>query len=166
MSVSQMQGEDRLDRASNWSPWKTRITFALEDLKLWDIVQAPVVIPPAPAPSPLLDANFKKKNIKAKRTTCDAVRYHIIPHLTSKDYAYEIWASLCKLYQSPNQNRKMVLQDKLRSIQMLDFETVTSYLGKFTQIEDDLAVVREIVDPKFLVRTSLNNFSKPWGSFV
>jgi hypothetical protein len=60
----------------------------------------------------------------------------------------------------------MVLQEKLRSIQMLDFETVTSYLGRFTQIRDELAAVREIVDPEFLVRTTSNNFSKPWGSFV
>jgi hypothetical protein len=51
----------------------------LEDIELWDIVQAPVVIPPAPTPSPLLDADFKKDNIKVKRTICDAVRGHIIP---------------------------------------------------------------------------------------
>ena len=111
-----MRAEDRLDRASNWSPWKTRITFVLEDLELWDIVQAPVVIPLAPAPSPLLDADFRKNNIKAKRTICDAVREHIIPHLIGKDYAFEMWAFLCKLYQSLNQNRKMVLQEKLKSI--------------------------------------------------
>jgi hypothetical protein len=138
----------------------------LEDLELWDIVQAPLVIPLAPAPSPLLDADFRKKNTKAKRTICNVVRDHIIPHLTGKDYAFEIWASMCKLYQSPNQNRKMVLQDKLRSIQMLDFETVTSYLRRFTQIIDELAVVEEIVDPNFMVRIALNSFSKPWGSFV
>jgi hypothetical protein len=81
MSVSQMRAEDRLDRANNSSPWKTRITFVLEDIELWDIVQAPMVIPPAPAPSPLLDVDFRKKNTKAKRTICDAVRDHIIPHL-------------------------------------------------------------------------------------
>ena len=84
MSVSQMQTEDRLDEASNWSPWKTRITFVLEDLELRDIVQDPMVIPPALAPSLLLDADFRKKNTKAKRTICDAVRDHIIPHLTGR----------------------------------------------------------------------------------
>jgi hypothetical protein len=67
MSVSQMRAEDRLVGASNWSPWKTRIIFILEDLELWDIVQAHVVIPPAPSPSPLLDAYFRKKNAKAKQ---------------------------------------------------------------------------------------------------
>jgi hypothetical protein len=60
----------------------------------------------------------------------------------------------------------MVLQEKLRSIQMLKLELVTSYLKRFTQTLDELAVVGEIVDPNVLVRTTLNNLSKPWGSFV
>ena len=49
---------------------------------------------------------------------------------------------------------------------MLDFETVTSYLGRFTQIKDERAAVEEIVDADFLVRTALNSIYKPWGSFV
>jgi hypothetical protein len=60
----------------------------------------------------------------------------------------------------------MVLQKKLRSIQMLKSKSVTSYLGRFTQTRDELAAVEEIVDPDVLVRIALNNFSKPWGSFV
>jgi hypothetical protein len=60
----------------------------------------------------------------------------------------------------------MVLQEKLRSIQMLKSESVTSNLGRFTQDRDELATIGEIVDPDFLVRTTLNGFSKPWGSFV
>jgi hypothetical protein len=159
-----MQAEDRLAGASNWSPWKTRLIFVLEDLELWDIVQAPVVVPPATAP--ILVAEFRKRNNKAKRTICDVVRDHIIPHLTGKDFAFEMWAFLCKLYQSSNQNQKMVLFERLRSIQMLKTESVTSYLVRFTQIRDELAVVGEIVDPDFMVRTTLNNFTKPWVPFV
>jgi hypothetical protein len=111
-------------------------------------------------------AEFRKRNNKEKMTICDGVRDHIIPHLTGKDYAFEMWEYLCKLYQSPNQNRKMVLQDKLMRILMLDSESVTSFLGIFTQIRDELAIVREIVDPKFMVRIDLNIFTKPQGSFV
>jgi hypothetical protein len=159
-----MRVEDRLDGASNWSPWKTKITFALEDLELWDIVRVPVVVPPITAP--MLVAEFRKRNNKAKRSICDEVRDHVIPHLTGTEYAFEIWDSLCKLCQSPNQNQKMVLQDRLKSIQMLDSESVTSFLGRFTQIRDELAIVGEIVDPNFMVRTTLNNFTKPWGPFV
>jgi hypothetical protein len=99
-------------------------------------------------------------------TICDRVRDHIIPHLTDKDYEFEMWEFLCKLYQSSNQNQKIVLQDKIKSIQMLDSESVTSFLGIFTQIRDDISSIREIVDPEFMVRTTLNNFTKPHGSFV
>jgi hypothetical protein len=60
----------------------------------------------------------------------------------------------------------MVLRDKLKSIQMLNSESVTSFLGKFTQIRDELATVGEIVDPNFMVSTALNTFTKPWGPFA
>jgi hypothetical protein len=111
-------------------------------------------------------ADFRKRNNKAKRTICDAVRDHIIPHLTGKTYAYEMWASLCKLYESSNENRKLVLHDRLRGIRMLEDESVTSFLGRYTQIRDELGAVGEVVDPNSMVRTTLNSFTKPWGPFV
>jgi hypothetical protein len=49
---------------------------------------------------------------------------------------------------------------------MLKTESVTSCLGRFTQTRHELAAVGEIVDPDFMVRTSLNSFTKPWGPFV
>jgi hypothetical protein len=130
MSASQMRVEDRLVGASNWSPWKVRMVFVLEDLELWDIVEAPVLV--LPVTVPILFAKFRKRNNKAKRTICDAVRDHIIPHLTGKNYVYEMWASLCKLYERSNENQKMVLHDRLRGIHMLKDESVTSFLGRYT----------------------------------
>jgi hypothetical protein len=111
-------------------------------------------------------AEFRKRNNKTKRTMCDAVRDHIIPHLTGKDYAFEMWASLCKLYQSSNQNQKMVLFDRLRGIRMLKNESVTSYLGRYTQIRDEFVAIGEVVNPDSMVSTALNSFTKPWGPFV
>jgi hypothetical protein len=93
-----MRVEDRLAGTSNWSSWKARMIFFLEDLELWDIVEA--VVPPIPVTAPVLVAKFRKRNNKGKRTISDAVRDHIIPHLTRKAHAYEMWASLCKVYES------------------------------------------------------------------
>jgi hypothetical protein len=87
MSVSQMRVEDRLAGASNWSSWKARMVFVLEDLELWDIVEA--TVPFIPVTAPVLVAEFRKRYNKAKRTICDALKDHIIPHLTGKTYAYE-----------------------------------------------------------------------------
>jgi hypothetical protein len=49
---------------------------------------------------------------------------------------------------------------------MLKNELVTSYLGRYTQIRDELAIIGEVVDLDSMVRTTLNNFTKPWGPFV
>jgi hypothetical protein len=163
MSASQMQVEDRLAGASNWSPWKARMIFVLEDLELWDIVEA--VVSSISVTAPVLVAEFRKRNNKAKRTICDAVHNHIILHLMGKACAYEMWASLCKLYESSNENRKMVLHDRLRGIRMFKDESVTSFLGRYTQIRDELGVVREVVNHNSLVRQAMNSFTKQWGPF-
>ena len=60
----------------------------------------------------------------------------------------------------------MVLYDRLRGIHMLKDESVTSFLGRYTQIKDELGAVGEVVDPDSMVRTTLNSFTKPWGSFI
>jgi hypothetical protein len=49
---------------------------------------------------------------------------------------------------------------------MVEADTITPYLTRFSQIRDELAAVGEIVDPSELVRMALNGFSKPWKSFV
>ena len=49
---------------------------------------------------------------------------------------------------------------------MLKDESVTSFLGRFTLIRDDLGAVGEVVEPNSLVRQALNSFTKPWGPFV
>jgi hypothetical protein len=140
------------------------MVFVLEDLELWDIVKA--VVPSIHVTAPILVAEYRKRNNKAKRTISDGVWDHIIPHVTGKAHAYHMWASLCSLYESSNENRKMVLHDRLRSIRMLKDESVTSFLARFTQIKDKLGAVGEVIVPNSLVRQALHSFTKPWAPFI
>jgi hypothetical protein len=139
MLVAGLRVEDRLVGAGNRSPWKARIVLILEELELWDIVENHVVLPT----DAVLLAEFRKRNIRAKRTVLDAVKDHVIPHVFGKDFAFQMWQSLCGIYQSPNQNRKMVLQEKLRGTKMTKTDSVISFLTRFSQIRDELAVVGE-----------------------
>ena len=77
-----------------------------------------------------------------------------------------MWESLSNLYQSSNQNRKMVLREKLRSTRMARGESVTAYLTRVSQVRDELAAVGETVDSAELIRVALNGFSKSWETFV
>jgi hypothetical protein len=154
--------KDWLEGASNFNPWKERIALLLEESELWDIVEKTQTIPT----DVVLLAAYNKKTVKAKIIILDTVKDHIIPNVTEKTHAYEMWASLTKLYQSINQNRKMVLRENLDSLKMSRSDIVTSYLTKITQIRDELGVVGEKVENQELVRTTMKGFSKPWDAFV
>jgi hypothetical protein len=86
--------------------------------------------------------------------------------VTGKVNAYEMWESLTKLYQSPNENRKMVLREKLKNIKMTKAEIVVTYLTRLTQVRDELGVVGEAIVDSELVRTTLNGVSKQCSVFV
>jgi 2-phosphoglycerate kinase len=101
-----------------------------------------------------------KKDVKPRRIIVDGVKDHIIPHLFGKKTMKDMWKALVKLYQSDNKSRKMLLREKLRSMKMDKGESVVTYLTKFTQIRDELATVREVVDETELVRITLNGFTK------
>lgn len=105
---------DKLDGGGKWNPWKARIILLLEESVLWEMVESVVTLPT----NPILLSQFKKKNMRAKRIILDLVKDHIIPHLSGKGYAYQMWESLSNLYQSSNLHWKMVLTEKLRSTKM------------------------------------------------
>ena len=124
--------KDRLDGAANYSPWKARISLILEENELWDIVHG-TVANPVVVPTDVRDkAAFMKKDVRARRVILEAVMDHVIPHILAKDHAFEMWTGLTNLYQSSNENRKMVLREKLKSVRMSKGEGMASYLTKIT----------------------------------
>ena len=98
MTSTALRMEDKLDGAGNFVPWKARIMLVLEENELWDEVvnnttAHPIIILDATTDLVGLAA-FNKKDIKAKRINLDAVKYHVIPHILSKDRAHKMWDAL------------------------------------------------------------------------
>ena len=62
----------------------------------------------------------------------DGVKDHIVPHIFRKKTAIEMWTTLESLYQRKNENRKMVLQERMRNTRMSKGEGIVSYLKKLT----------------------------------
>jgi hypothetical protein len=94
------------------------------------------------------------------------VKDHLIPHLSGKTTARDMWEALKSLFQSKNENRKMVLREKLRDTKMTGSDTVTTYLTRIRQVRDELAAIGETVDDSELVRTTLKGFTKEWTPFI
>ena len=137
--------EDRLEGGANFSPWKARISLILEENELWDIVHGTTSNPVVVHADATDKAAFMKRDVRARRVILDAVMDHVILHISTKDHAFQMWTSLTNLYQSSNENRKMVLSEKLKSVHMGKGEGTASYLTKITQVRDELAVVGDVI---------------------
>jgi hypothetical protein len=154
MEAMCLRFEDKLDGALNFLSWKVRVTLLLEENDLWDIIKS-VVSPPTDLQQ-LVAHN--KREVKARRMILDAINDHLIPHVSEKKTTKDMFDALVSLYQSQNINKKIVLQNKLRSILMTRSDTVTGYLMKITQICDQLAAVGEKVKYAESVNMALNGF--------
>jgi hypothetical protein len=156
MASAGLRVEDRLDGASNFCPWRERISLVLEENGPLEIAEGKVA-----ALADLVQlATHTKKDVKARRILVDGVKDHIIPQLFGKKTTKDMWEALVKIYLSENQSRKMLLREKMRSTKMAKGESLVTYLTKFTQIRDELGIVGEAVDETELVRTALNGFTK------
>ena len=152
--------EDRLDGAANFSPLKARISLILEENELWDIVHS-TTTNPVVVPADAVDKEtFMKRDVRARRVILDAVKDHIIPHISAKDHAFQMWTTLTNIYQSSNENRKMVLREKLKSVHMGKGEGMASFLTKITQVRDELAAVGEVNGSVEMVRATLNGVTQ------
>jgi len=154
--------ENRLDGASNFSPWKERITLILKVNDLLNFAKT-TVTPPINA---TLLEEHNRKDDKTRMLILDVVTNHSIPHISRKKTTKEMWEALLKIYQSDNHNKKMVLRDKLRAMKMSRTDTAATYFTWITQVHDELTTIREIVDDPELVRTALNGFTKSREVFV
>ena len=152
-----------LDGDGNFVSRKARLVLILEENELWDevvhnTIAVPIVVPPTTNAAAL--TAFNKKDIKSRRIILDAVRDHVIPHISSKTCAFQMWDALTSLFQSSNENRKMVLREKLKSIKMAKGEVVISYLTRISQVRDELTAVEEVVPNVELEWTTMNGVSK------
>jgi hypothetical protein len=158
--------KDRLDWALKFGAWKERMILLLQESELWDIVENSTTNPVNVTTDATLLAAYTKKSIKAKRIILDVIKDHLIPHVTGKANAYEMWESLTKLYQSTNENQKMILRKKLKSIKMTKAKNVVTYLTRMIQVRDELGAMGEAIADSELVRTALNGVSKQSVVFV
>jgi hypothetical protein len=71
----------------------------------------------APTDVALLGA-WKKGEAMAMTIILDGVKDHIIPHLSGKMFVEDMWTVLGSIYQSKNENKIMVLRERMRGTKM------------------------------------------------
>lgn len=73
---------------------------------------------------------YEELDVKAKLIILYGVKYHFIPHLTKKNTSREIWKVVQDLLHNKNENRLLVLREKLKKTKMLDGECLAPYLKR------------------------------------
>jgi hypothetical protein len=94
MASTSLRFEDKLDGASNFLSWKVRVTLLLKYNDLGDIVKNVATLPTDL--QELLSHN--KRVVKAKQMILDAIKDHLIPHVSEKKIAKEMFDALVNLY--------------------------------------------------------------------
>ena len=130
--VSTLMIEDRLEGETNFRAWKARILLLLEENDLKGYVEFLVVDPTYPQEL----VAHKKKEVMAKRVLLDSMKDHLIPHISKKTEAKNMYDALVALYQSGNASRKLILKHQLGAIKMSRSDTITNYLMGINQNRD------------------------------
>eukprot|EP00253_Pinus_taeda_P036160 PITA_36160 len=154
MATSGLRDQDRFDGASNYVIWTARMSFLLDKHALKTYVNN-LVAKPADL-DPL--KKYKAKMAKAKRMILDGVKDHAVCHVASRGTTKEMWDALATLYQGSSEQRKMYLEQKLRSAQMQKGEHVDPFLTKLKETHEWQVFVQSILD-----NATLPNWDEMWA---
>eukprot|EP00253_Pinus_taeda_P030396 PITA_30396 len=84
---------------------------------------------------------WKKCVARARRILLEGVKDHIVSSLHGKKTPFSMWKTLKYIYQNNNDQRKLVLKDKLCKIKCEKGDTISTYMNKLTTYRDELGSV-------------------------
>jgi tryptophan 2,3-dioxygenase len=90
--------EDRLDGASNFSSWKSRLQVTLEEDDLLDVVTKTL-----PATTTDVEKKIRKEeDVKERKLIIYSVRDHLLPHIANLKTTYDMYEALKEMFESDN----------------------------------------------------------------
>jgi hypothetical protein len=167
-----MKSENKLDGASSFRAWKTRIDLILAKNKVMDIVKGKIVKPKFEEGKEKEPQNvaamekFKDSDINAMSIIVEYIKYHLIPYISHLDSSKKMYNSLTNLFSDRNIGQVMSLKNELRHMKMNDDDSITSYFVRISQLRDQLQDIAEIISENELENILLNGLPKTWDAFA
>jgi hypothetical protein len=154
--------EDRLDGASNFSSWKSRLQVTLEEDDLLDVVTKTL-----PATATDMEKKIRKEeDVKARKLIIYSVRDHLLPQIANLKTTYDMYEALKGMFESDNTLRALTLKSQLQSTKMTKGDSVAIFFMKLSEIKEQLETIGEIMSDRELVLTTLQNLPKSWEPFI
>jgi hypothetical protein len=136
--TNSMKSENKLDGASNFRAWKTRIDLILAKNKVLDIMKGNIV------KSDFIEGEekepqnvaamekFKDVDINAMSIIVDSIKDHLIPYISHLDSAKKMYDALTNLFSVRNIGQVMSLKNELHDMKMNDDNNITSYFVRIS----------------------------------
>jgi hypothetical protein len=127
-----MKSENKIDGASNFRAWKTRIDLILAKNKVLDIVKGKIVEPKFEEGKEKELQNvaavekFRDSDINAMSIIVDSMKDHLIPYISDLDLSKKMYDALTNLFSIRNIGQVMSLKNELRDMKMNDDDNITS----------------------------------------
>jgi hypothetical protein len=132
-----MESEKKLDGASNFRSWKTRIDLILSKNKVLDIMKGKIVEPgfegkeKEPQNVAVME-KFKDIDINAMSIIVDSIKDHLIPYISHLDSSNKMYDALTNLFSVKNIGQVMSLKNELCDMKMNDDDNITSYFVRIS----------------------------------
>jgi hypothetical protein len=144
--------EDRLDGASNFSPWKSKLLVTLEEEDLLDATTKTL-----PETAIDLEKKVRKEDdVRARKIIIYSVRDHLLPRIANLKTAYDMYKTLKKMFESDNTLKALALKSQLQSTKMTKDDTVALFFMKLSKVKEQLETIGEIMSDRELVLISVD----------
>jgi hypothetical protein len=146
-----MKSKNKLEGASNFKAWKTRIDLILAKNKVLDIVKGKIVEPQFEEEKEKEPHNvaimekFKDNDINDMSIIVDSVKDHLIPYISHLDSSKKMYDALTNFLSVKNIGQVRSLKNELHDMKMNNEESITSYFVKISQLRDQLQAIEEII---------------------
>jgi hypothetical protein len=142
-----MKSENKLDGASNFRAWKTRIDLILAKNKVLDLVKENIMKPEFEEGKKKESQNvvamkkFKDSDINAMSIIVESIKDHPIPYISHLDSSKKMYDALTNLFSVKNIGQVMSLKNELCDMKMNDDDSITSYFVRIWQLRDQLQAI-------------------------
>ena len=126
-----MKSGNKLDGASNFIVWKTRIDLILSKNKVLDIVKGKIVKAEfeegkeKELQNVVAMEKFKDVDVNAMSIIVDSIKHHLIPYISHLDSSNKVYHALTNLFSVRNIGQVMSLKNKLCDMKMNDDDNIT-----------------------------------------
>jgi hypothetical protein len=166
-----MKLENKLEGASKFRAWKTRIDLILSKNKVLDIVKVKIMEPQFEEGKEKEPQNvavmekFKDNDINSTSIIVDSVKDHLTPYISHLDSSNKMYDDLTNLFSFRKIGQVTSMKNELHDMKMNDDDNITSYLVRISQLRNQLQDIEKIISEKELVNIVLNDLTKTWDAF-